>query len=55
MMQMFDGAYIDPFKRSAKSSSRLVNIATGAIAPPAIEDSMGSALSKGRNGESVHC
>jgi hypothetical protein len=44
---MFDGAYIDPFKLSADSLSRLVNFATAAIAPAAIEDSMGSALSKG--------
>jgi hypothetical protein len=47
MMQMFDGACIDPFKLFADLSSRLVNFATGAIAPPAIENSMGIALSKG--------
>jgi hypothetical protein len=44
MIQMFDGAYIDPFE---VSTTNLINFATGAIAPSAIEESMVNALEKG--------
>ena len=47
MTVMFDGADIDPFELSSDSSGYLVNFATGAVAPPPIQESMTKALSKG--------
>ena len=47
MTDMFDGTYTDPFELSTDSSGYLINFASGAVAPPQIQESMTNALSKG--------
>ncbi len=46
MCEMFDSSFIDPFD-VIDAPERLVNIATGAITPAGIEESLVAAIDKG--------